>query len=69
MKKLDYPATEGSGLREHLLFIALLIPTFVVIAAAAVSLAHPDPSVAVQTPVQMAAVCEPCPWDNGEEGP
>jgi hypothetical protein len=50
------------------MFAALLIPTFLVIAAAAVSLATPDPSVAVPV-VQTVAACEPCAWDNGEEGP
>jgi len=69
MTKLDYPVPKGSGLREHLLFVVLLIPTFVVIAAAAVSLATPDPSVAGQAPVQTAAVCDACPYDNGDYGP
>jgi len=41
------------------MFAALLIPTFVVIAAAAVSLASPDPAVAVP-PVQTVAACEAC---------
>jgi len=40
----------------------------VLIAAAAVSLAKPDPSVAVPA-VQALAACEPCAWDNGEQGP
>ena len=48
-------------LTELLLFLALLIPTFVILAAAAVSLAHTDPSVAIPAPVQTAAACEPCP--------
>jgi len=69
MTKLDYPVPEGTGLREHLLFVALLIPTFVVLAAAAVSLASPDPAVAGHGPVQMAAVCEPCDCGNGDDGP
>jgi hypothetical protein len=69
MTKPDYPVPATGGLREHLLFIALLIPTFVVIAAAAVSLAMPEPTAAVEAPLQMVAVCEPCPWDNGAEGP
>ena len=54
-----------TGLTEHLMFAALLIPTFLVIAAAAVSLASPDPSVAVR-PVQAVAACEPCGTDDGE---
>lgn len=56
-----------AGLTEHLMFAALLIPTFVVIAAAAVSLATPEPS-AVRA-LETVAVCEPCSWDNGNEGP
>jgi hypothetical protein len=68
MTKLDYPVPEGTGLREHLLFVALLIPTFVVIAAAAVSLASPDPTAAQQQS-QMVAACEPCPPENGDQGP
>jgi hypothetical protein len=70
MTKTDNPLPESGGLREHLIFVALLIPTFVVIAAAAVSLARPDPSVAVSAPAQIAAACEPCPVaDNGDDGP
>jgi len=49
------------------MFLALLIPTFVVIAAAAVSLAHPDPSVAVPASETVAA-CEACASDNGPQG-
>jgi hypothetical protein len=61
----DLPKT---GLKEHLMFLALLIPTFVVIAAAAVSLAMPDPSAAVAG-LDTLAVCEPCMADYGEDGP
>jgi hypothetical protein len=57
MTTIDRP--RNSGLTEHLMFAALLIPTFVVIAAAAVSLASPDPSVAVPA-VRTVAACEPC---------
>jgi hypothetical protein len=60
--------TRTFGLTEHLMFAALLIPTFVVIAAAAVSLTSPDRSVAVPA-VQTVAACETCAWDNGEQGP
>ncbi len=46
---------------EHLVFLALLIPTFLVLAAAVVSLAQPDPAVAVQPrPAVTTAACEPC---------
>lgn len=57
MTRIDRPRT--TGLTEHLMFAALLIPTFLVIAAAAVSLASPDPSVAVPA-AQTVAACEPC---------
>ena len=60
--------TRTFGLTEHLMFAALLIPTFIVIAAAAVSLTSPDPSVAVPA-VQTLAACETCAWDDGEQGP
>jgi len=57
----------STGLREHLMFLALLIPTFVVIAAAAVSLAHPDPSVAVPASETVAA-CDSCASENAQPG-
>ena len=69
MDKTDFlpPVT---GITEHLLFLALLLPTFILLAAVAVSLAQPDPSVANPVaPVQTAAACEPCQWDDGEQGP
>jgi hypothetical protein len=69
MTRGDYSKPEPTGLMEHLVFIALLIPTFIVIAAAAVSLAPPDPSVAVPASVQTVAVCEACLWDDGNQGP
>jgi len=57
-----------AGLTEHLMLAALLIPTFVVIAAAAVSIATPEPAAAVPA-LETLAVCEPCAWDNGNDGP
>ena len=57
MTTSDRPRT--SGLTEHLMFAALLIPTFLVIAAAAVSLVSPDPSVAERA-AQTVAACEAC---------
>ena len=57
-----------AGLTEHLMFAALLIPTFVVIAAAAVSIATPEPAAASPA-LETLASCEPCTWDNGTEGP
>lgn len=65
----DFRVPKHAGLTEHLLFIALLLPTFVVLTAVAVSLAGPDPTIAVQPSVQTAMACEPCVWDNGDQGP
>jgi len=39
---------------EHLTFLALLIPTFVLLVAAAISLSHPEPEV-LTNPVTLAA--------------
>jgi len=61
--------TKLTGITEHLLFVALLLPTFVLLAAVAVSLVRPDPNIAVQASIQMATACETCLWDNGEYGP
>lgn len=58
-----------TGFAEHLLFVALLLPTFVLLAAVAVSLTRPDPTIAVQAQVQTAPACEACLWDNGDNGP
>lgn len=57
------------GFTEHLLFVALLLPTFVLLAAVAVSLTRPDPTMGVQATLQTVAACEACLWDNGEYGP
>jgi hypothetical protein len=61
----DLPKTD---LREHLMFLALLIPTFVVIAAAVVSLVVPDPSPADRG-LDTLAACESCMGDYGQDGP
>ena len=53
---------------EHLVFVALLLPTFVVLAAAIVSLAVPDPDASVQKPMLTAAACA-CPGQDGDDGP
>jgi hypothetical protein len=42
-------------LTEYLVFAALLTPTFVVVLAAALSLASPDPVPAYHPPVQVTA--------------
>lgn len=44
----------------HLIFVAALLPTFLLLAAAAISLAHPDPSIAIPMPIQATVACEPC---------
>lgn len=54
---------------EHLVFVALLLPTFIVLAAAVVSFASPEPSIAVEKPIVTAAACEPCPAHDGDDGP
>ena len=60
---------QGSSFKEHLVFVALLLPTFVVLAAAVVSLARPDPSVA-DKPIMTAAACGcPAPGQDGDDGP
>ena len=41
-------------IKEHLLFAALLVPTFLLLTAAAVSLAQPEPK-AIATPTVVAA--------------
>lgn len=62
---------QGSSFKEHLVFIALLLPTFVVLAAAVVSLARLDPSISVEKPIMTAAACEACPapGQDGDDGP
>ncbi|MBV9190272.1 MAG: hypothetical protein JOZ85_07300 [Betaproteobacteria bacterium] len=67
--KTEFSLPPLTGFTEHLLFVALLLPTFVLLAAVAVSLTHPDPTLAAQAPVQTVAACEACLWDNGEYGP
>ena len=67
--KTEFGLPPLTGISEHLVFVALLLPTFVLLAAVAVSLIRPDPTIAVQAPVQTAAVCEACLWDNGDYGP
>lgn len=46
-------------LMPHLIFVAALLPTFLLVAAAAISLAYPE-SLAIPAPVQAALVCAPC---------
>jgi hypothetical protein len=70
MDNTRYREPQGSSFTEHLVFVALLLPTFVVIAAAVVSLARPDPTIAVEKPMVTAAACDPCPGgQDGDDGP
>ena len=70
MNKTDFGLPPLSGITEHLLFVALLLPTFILLAAVAVSLAQPDASIAAQQPMQTVVACEPCAsYDNGDQGP
>lgn len=46
------------NITEHLMFAALLIPTLILLLAAAVSLAQIDPSVAVPTQVSLLTAPE-----------
>lgn len=61
MESNGYPQQPSRSFTEYLVFVALLIPTFVVLGAAVVCLAAPDPSTVVEPPVLTAAACEPCP--------
>ena len=62
--------SQGKSFTEHLVFVALLLPTFVVLAAAVVSLARLEPNIAVERPIVTAAACETCPGgQDGDEGP
>jgi len=44
----------------HLIFVAALLPTVLLLAAAAVSLSQPDPTLTGPLPIQTAAACESC---------
>ena len=61
MESKGHPQQPGRSFVEYLVFVALLIPTFIVLGAAVVSLAAPDPAIVVEQPVLTAAACEPCP--------
>jgi hypothetical protein len=70
MDHTQYHEPQGKSFTEHLVFVALLLPTFVVLAAAVVSLARLEPTVAVERPIVTAAACEPCPVEQeADEGP
>ena len=50
---------------EHLVFLLLLLPTFVVLGAAVVSLATPEPSPAAAAAQTAALSCQPCWYEDG----
>ena len=58
----------NGALKEHLMFVALLLPTFVVVAAAAVSLVHADNPGTV-LPADALAACERCLWETPDDVP
>ena len=66
MDKTEFSLPPLTGIAEHLVFIALLIPTFILLAAVAVSLARPDPTATGAPAAVYVAACEACPCDNGE---
>ncbi len=69
MRNTDYREPQGHSFTEHLVFVALLLPTFVVLAAAVVSLAPPEGSIGVEYRIVTAAACEACPPPDADEGP
>lgn len=46
---------------EHLTFLALLVPTFILMVAAAISLSNPEPAV-LTNPVTLAAPADVYPY-------
>jgi hypothetical protein len=60
---------QGASFTEHLVFVALLLPTLIVLAAAVVSFATPEPTIAPERPMVTAAACEPCSGQVGADGP
>jgi hypothetical protein len=44
----------------HLIFVAALAPTVLLLVAAAVSLSRPEPALAAPLSIQAAAACEAC---------
>ena len=64
----EYREPQANSITEHLVFVALLLPTFLVLVAAFVSLASPEPSAA-DKPIVTAAACETCRGQDGDDGP
>lgn len=49
------------SLTEYLIFVAALVPTFLLVTAATLSLVEPAPSTTdAPLPIQTAAFCETC---------
>lgn len=44
----------------HLILVAALLPTVLLLVAVMVSLARPDPLITDELPIQAAAACESC---------
>ena len=65
----DYREPQGKSITEHLIFVALLLPTILVLVAALVSLASPEPTFEGDKPIVTAAACETCGRPDAEDGP
>ena len=65
----DYREPQGKSITEHLVFVALLLPTILVLVAAVVSLASPEPTFEGDKPIVTAAACETCRGQDGDDGP
>jgi hypothetical protein len=65
----DYREPQGKSITEHLVFVALLLPTILVLVAAIVSLASPEPTFEGDRPMVTAAACETCRGQDGDDGP
>lgn len=69
MARAEHPPTDRNACVELAVFLALLVPTLVVLVAADVSLTQSDLSMATPAPVQPPAACEPSrPYGLDEEG-
>jgi hypothetical protein len=56
-----------STITEYLIFVAALVPTFLLVTAATLSLVEPvRPTADAPLPIQTAAFCEACPAPTAE---
>jgi hypothetical protein len=69
MTNIENREPRGSFFTEHLVFVVLLLPTFVVLAAVGVSLAGAEASMIAERPIMTAAACEPCGAPDADERP